>query len=247
MIRKRAFLGLLLFAWFPFIVRAVQIYVTHELSAGRDARADRRDVPPVPRAAGLLRLHRHDLRRRRADRQRPPRQRAADLPVEAADAHRSTSPARWRSCSRSCCSSRSCRRCCCCSCRCCSPAASSSCRTTCSCSRRSRVGALLQALRRDVHDAGAVVAVEERRYVGILYAGIIFFTAAIYGAMLRDHRQHRAVVAVARREPDAGRRRHLPADAALRHAVAGLAHRHPRARRRCRSRCSSGACAAWRW
>jgi ABC-2 type transport system permease protein len=28
MIRQRAFLGLLLFAWFPFIVRAVQIYVT---------------------------------------------------------------------------------------------------------------------------------------------------------------------------------------------------------------------------
>ena len=28
MIRKRAFLGLLLFAWVPFIVRAVQIYVT---------------------------------------------------------------------------------------------------------------------------------------------------------------------------------------------------------------------------
>ena len=28
MIRKRAFLGLLLFAWFPFLVRAVQIYVT---------------------------------------------------------------------------------------------------------------------------------------------------------------------------------------------------------------------------
>jgi ABC-2 type transport system permease protein len=28
MIRKRMFLGLLLFAWFPFIVRAVQIYVT---------------------------------------------------------------------------------------------------------------------------------------------------------------------------------------------------------------------------
>src|SRR6266545_7237526 len=28
MIRKRAFLGLLIFAWFPFLVRAVQIYVT---------------------------------------------------------------------------------------------------------------------------------------------------------------------------------------------------------------------------
>src|SRR6476659_2179007 len=28
MIRKRAFLGLLMFAWMPFLVRAVQIYVT---------------------------------------------------------------------------------------------------------------------------------------------------------------------------------------------------------------------------
>src|SRR4051795_6759546 len=28
MIRKRTFLGLLLFAWFPFLIRAVQIYVT---------------------------------------------------------------------------------------------------------------------------------------------------------------------------------------------------------------------------
>ena len=28
MIRKRAFLGLLIFAWLPFLVRAVQIYVT---------------------------------------------------------------------------------------------------------------------------------------------------------------------------------------------------------------------------
>jgi ABC-type transport system involved in multi-copper enzyme maturation permease subunit len=28
MVRKRAFLGLLIFAWFPFLVRAVQIYVT---------------------------------------------------------------------------------------------------------------------------------------------------------------------------------------------------------------------------
>src|SRR4029078_4431791 len=28
MIRKRTFLGLLIFAWFPFLVRAVQIYVT---------------------------------------------------------------------------------------------------------------------------------------------------------------------------------------------------------------------------
>ena len=69
------------------------------------------------------------------------------------------------------------------------------------------------------------------RYVGILYAGIIFFTAAIYGAMLAITGQHAAVVAVARREPGAGRRRHLPAEAALRDAVAGLAHRHPRPHR----------------
>ena len=35
MIRKRAFLGLLLFAWVPFVVRAVQIYVDRQLPAGR--------------------------------------------------------------------------------------------------------------------------------------------------------------------------------------------------------------------
>ena len=33
--RKRAFLGLLLFAWLPFVVRAVQIYVVDELSRRR--------------------------------------------------------------------------------------------------------------------------------------------------------------------------------------------------------------------
>jgi ABC-2 type transport system permease protein len=31
MIRKRAFLGLMLFAWFPFIVRAVQIYISSNI------------------------------------------------------------------------------------------------------------------------------------------------------------------------------------------------------------------------
>ena len=87
MLRKRAFLGVLLFAWVPFIVRAVQIYVTANYpQVASILGADGRDVPRLPRAAGLLRLHRDDLRRRRADRQRPARQRAADLPVEAADA-----------------------------------------------------------------------------------------------------------------------------------------------------------------
>ena len=37
MIRKRAFLGLLLLAWVPFVVRAVQIYLGGQLPAGRDS------------------------------------------------------------------------------------------------------------------------------------------------------------------------------------------------------------------
>jgi hypothetical protein len=88
MLRKRAFLGLLLFAWLPFVVRAVQIYVATNFPAGGDARARRADVPRLPRPAGILRLHHHDLRRRRPHRDRPPGQRAADLPLEAADARR---------------------------------------------------------------------------------------------------------------------------------------------------------------
>ena len=57
-------------------------------AAGGVPRAERRDVPPLPRPAEHLRLLRHRLRRRRPHRQRPARQRAADLPVEAADARR---------------------------------------------------------------------------------------------------------------------------------------------------------------
>ena len=54
-----------------------------ELPAGVDDRADGRDVPPVRRAAGRLRLLRHHLHRRRPDRERPAGQCPADLPVEA--------------------------------------------------------------------------------------------------------------------------------------------------------------------
>ena len=164
--------------WVPFLVRAVQIYVAANFPQARASRADRRDVPAVPRAAGLLRLLRHGLRRRRPDRQRPPRQRAADLSVEAADARRvhrrqARDPAR-----RSCCSSPGCRRCCCCSCRCCSPAASRSSGTTCSCSRRSPSSRFVQVLagRRSTMLALSSLS-KSSRYVGILYAGVIFFTA----------------------------------------------------------------------
>ena len=45
------------------------------------------------------------------------------------------------------------------------------------------------------------------RYVGILYAALIFFTQAIYGVLLRGHAQHRAVVDVVAGEPRADRRR----------------------------------------
>ena len=75
-------------SWLPFFVRAVQIYAAANSAAGGVPRADAGDVPPVPRAAGDLRVLHHGLRRRRADRQRSPRQRAADLSVEAADARR---------------------------------------------------------------------------------------------------------------------------------------------------------------
>ena len=85
---KRAFLGLMLLAWSPFVVRAVQVYIAANFSAGLVPRAEGRDLPRVSRPAGHLRLLRHDLRRRRADRQRSARQRAAGLSLEAADARR---------------------------------------------------------------------------------------------------------------------------------------------------------------
>ena len=80
-------------AWLPFLVRAVQIYCRHELSAGGGARAVTPEMfRAIPRAAGNLPLLRDRVRGRRADRQRPARQRAADLPVEAAARGSNTSP-----------------------------------------------------------------------------------------------------------------------------------------------------------
>ena len=54
------------------------------------------------------------------------------------------------------------------------------------------------------------------RYVGILYAGILFFTARDLRRAARHHRQHAAVVDFADRQPDAGGRRDLQAQAAIR-------------------------------
>ena len=141
----------------------------------RGADLRRRQLPAgvVPRADGArrsassstsrhLRLLRHHLRRRRADRQRSPRQRAADLPVEAADARRVHRRQAGDPDRRSCCWSPGCRRCSCCWCRSRSPAASRSSATTCSCCRRSRCSSLVQVAAGVVRDAGAVVAVEEQ-------------------------------------------------------------------------------------
>jgi hypothetical protein len=72
MLTRRAFLAVLLFAWLPFVVRAVQIYIAPTIPQvaavlAPDARMFRDFLEP----AGLLRLHRDDLRGRRAHRQRP--------------------------------------------------------------------------------------------------------------------------------------------------------------------------------
>ena len=48
------------------------------------------------------------------------------------------------------------------------------------------------------------------RYVGILYAGIIFFTAAIYGAMYAITGSSSLSWLSVSVESHAGRRRHLP-------------------------------------
>ena len=61
------------------------------------------------------------------------------------------------------------------------------------------VAAFLQALLATFTMLALSSLSKSSRYVGILYAGIIFFTAAIYGALLRDHRQLVAVVDLARR------------------------------------------------
>ena len=246
---KRVFLALLLFAWMPFVVRAVQIYVADELPAGGAMLAPTAaDVPRVPRAAGLLRLLRHDLRRRRADRQRSPRQRAADLPVEAAAAHRSTSPA----------SGGAVRV----------PAA-----------RHWVPAILLLLLQVmfagsfDVpagqpvpvpgdHASAALLQVLLATFTMLALSSLSKSSRYVAHPLRRHHFLHRRrFTALLRRSPaarasswislsanlDAGRRRDLPAAAALRDAVAGLAARAARPGRRCRSRCSSGGCAASRW
>ena len=127
MLRKRAFLGLLLFAWRPFIVRAVQIYVTTNYHAGgaasRSTAETFRDflaqqdffvfIITIYVGAGLI------ANDRRANALQiylsKPLMRTEYIAGKAAVLF--VVPAAGDA---------GCRRCCCCSCRCCSRAASSS-------------------------------------------------------------------------------------------------------------------------
>ena len=58
------------------------------------------------------------------------------------------------------------------------------------------------------------------RYVGILYAALIFFSAGALRRAARCHRRHQRCRGCRCRPTCAGRRRDLPAAAAVRHAVA---------------------------
>ena len=87
-ISKRVFLGMMLFAWAPFVVRAVQIYCRHTSRRRRSSRRRARPSASSSISRASVRLLRDHLRRRRADRQRSPRQRAAAVSVEADDERR---------------------------------------------------------------------------------------------------------------------------------------------------------------
>ncbi len=93
------------------------------------------------------------------------------------------------------------------------------------------VASLLQVLLVDIHDAGAVVALEEQPLRGDPLCRNHLLHRGRLQVLLRDHRQLGVLVAVADHEPVAGRRRHLPRAAALHDALAGVAHRHRRADR----------------
>ena len=58
-LRERKFLGLLLVAWLPFLVRAVQLYVAANYEQALVPGADPGDVPRLSRSAEPLRLLRH--------------------------------------------------------------------------------------------------------------------------------------------------------------------------------------------
>ena len=182
-IRRRAFLGLMLFALGPFVVRAVQLWISS-------------NYPQASILAPSAETFRQFLEQQdffvfvitvyigcRPHRQRPPRQRAADLPLEAVDADPSTSSASWRCCSRSCCSSRSCRRCCWSCCKVVFDGSFVFLKNNLFVIPAIVVAALLQVILASFTMLALSSLSKSSRYVGILYVGITFFTSAIYGVL----------------------------------------------------------------
>ena len=251
--QARSSSGLLLFAWVPFVVRAVQIYAADELPAGRvpRARRPRRSASSsssrssfvffitIYVGAGLI----------ANDRRANALQIYLSKPLTRVGVHR-------RQARRSCfafllfvtwvpahaAAARADR---------CSPAASRSCGRTCSCSRRSRCSSLLQVLVASFTMLALSSLSKSSRFVGILYAGVIFFTQRDPRHVLGDHRDRRPR-RWSRRSASTSPR---SATSIFRVAAALRRRRWPlslaRDRRRCvavvRSWCSSAACAAWRW
>ena len=127
----------------------------------------------------------------RPDRRRPARQRAADLPVEAADPRRVHRRQAGRPAGVPALRHAGCRRCCCCCCRCCSPAALTFLRANLFLLPAITLFALMQSLLSAFTMLALSSLSKSRRFVAIMYAGLIFFTAAMYQALRRHHRQPR--------------------------------------------------------
>ena len=250
MLRKRTFLGHPARSRGPRSSSApCRSTFTTNFAQCRDPGADRADVPRVPRAAGHVRLLRHDLRRRRADRERPARQRAADLPVEAADAARVHRRQGGRAAGVP-------------AVRDVGAGAAAAGRPdharrqlrlrrarTCSCSRRSPSTRSCRSLLATFTMLALSSLSKSSRFVGIMYAGVMFFTDADLRDVLspdaapaarRSSRRRESLTQVGdvifRLPP----RYETPIAAVARWSSSALIGA-------CRSSCSSAACAAWRW
>ena len=185
---------------------------------------------------GIVRLLRHHLRRRRPDRQRSPRQRAAALSVEAADArgvHRRQArdpvrvPARRHLAAGDAAAARADR---------CSPAASRSCATTSSCCRRSRCSRWSQVLLASTTMLALSSLSKSSRFVGDHVRGADLLHQRRCSTRCAASPARSVVgVALAERRARAARRRDLPAAAALpaaRRPVAVAGRRRADRRRR---------------
>ena len=180
---RRAFLALLLLSWLPFVVRAVQILRRGQLSADGLHRPDRRNVQAVSGSAGRLRVLRHRLRRCRPDRQRSARQCPADLPVEAAHPRRVRFRQDGDPDDVSADGDLAAGRCSCCSSRCRLPAASSFFGSHLYLFPAITLFSFVQAAMVSATMLALSSLSNNSRFVGIIYAGLIFFSDALFGVL----------------------------------------------------------------